>query len=356
MSFLDSKKLVPNHFDEINWSGRGQHAEYTKEEECEIPLQVENVLGSSSTALVQSVICKRIRLARKTIQCGRRLKREDAIKEVELLQRLSHSHLIQAVGTYIIGRSLSILLYPATTFNLETFMDSTDVAGTMEYSTCLYRFFHCLANSLEYLHSQSIKHMDIKPKNLLVRDMHKSTVSYDLRYKIYLADFGISRSYISAADCETDTPTSFTRKYSAPEVVLQEPRGLSADVFSLGCVYTEMVAALLCQTDVLEAIIAKNEDGDSSYQANIGRIRTWLRDSMIKGMAVPPSPMDLCSYIFNMLDPEPRMRPTSRFVKYNLSRLGLETHMCCYTGPDPYEAAFPLGDSLDSNGGTSEHL
>lgn len=39
-------------------------------------------------------------------------------------------------------------------------------------------------------------------------------------------------------------PDSLTRRYAAPEVLANEPRNRSADVFSLGCVYLEMLAAL----------------------------------------------------------------------------------------------------------------
>ena len=49
----------------MNWSGRGQHAEFDLTEEDLIPLIHEKVLGYSATALVDSVRCRRIRLARK---------------------------------------------------------------------------------------------------------------------------------------------------------------------------------------------------------------------------------------------------------------------------------------------------
>lgn len=66
-------------------------------------------------------------------------------------------------------------------------------------------------------------------------------------------------------DSETDSSTAFTRKYSAPEVVLQDVRGLSADIFSLGCVYVELFAALTEDPDGLDKILAGNEAGDCSY-------------------------------------------------------------------------------------------
>jgi len=51
----------------MDWSGRGQHAEFEATEEEQIPLVLEKNLGYSATALVESVRCKRIRLARKDL-------------------------------------------------------------------------------------------------------------------------------------------------------------------------------------------------------------------------------------------------------------------------------------------------
>lgn len=105
--FLQARNLIPLPFQEQNWSGRGQHAEFDKGEEKDVPLVIEKALGHFTTALVQSVLSKRTRLACKTIKCGRRIMQEDAIKKVEHLQRPQHSHIVRAIGTYTIGKDLS---------------------------------------------------------------------------------------------------------------------------------------------------------------------------------------------------------------------------------------------------------
>jgi hypothetical protein len=63
-------------------------------------------------------------LAWKKIRCNWRLEREDVIKVVEHLQKLQHSHIVRAVGTYVFRKELCILLYPATEWNLESFLDA----------------------------------------------------------------------------------------------------------------------------------------------------------------------------------------------------------------------------------------
>ncbi|KAF2811502.1 kinase-like protein, partial [Mytilinidion resinicola] len=105
-------------------------------------------------------------------------------------------------------------------------------------------FLRCLAKALAYIHENAMKHMDVKPKNLLVRDLRSSTICNQGHYKIYIADFGIARSYRSIEECNTESPIAFTRIYAAPEVVAQERRDQKADIFSLGAVYCEMLAVL----------------------------------------------------------------------------------------------------------------
>jgi serine/threonine protein kinase len=146
----------------------------------------KGVLGYSNTAVVEKVRCKRIMLARKKIRCNWRVKREEMIEEVAHLQRLSHAHVVRVVGTYVIGNELSILLYPATTHNLETFMNeytelrdqprsSFSLASLISMETALIRFIRCLASTIAYVHANLIKHMDIKPTNLLVQEKISET-------------------------------------------------------------------------------------------------------------------------------------------------------------------------------------
>ena len=92
----------------------------------------------------------------------------------------------------------------------------------------------CLHNA--YIHSNVTNHMDIKPKNILVRSMQGNNLGYFMWYK----DSSISRSYQTIFEPETESPTSFTKTYVAPEVISQSRRGLSADVFSLGCIFADV--------------------------------------------------------------------------------------------------------------------
>ena len=349
--YLRSRGLIPDPFHEMDWSGRGQHAEFNHDEFPQIPLVTERILGHSRTAVVESVRCKRIRLARKTVKCDRRLRKEDAISEVEHLQRLGHPHIIRVVGTYIFGKDLAILLYPVAEFTLDSFLESTydDDILPEDQSVRLIsvsNFLRCLAKGLSFIHSKAMKHMDIKPKNLLVRDMRQSIVCNQGMYKIYIADFGIARSYRSALEAETETPTPYTRTYAAPEVVMQEKRDMSADIFSLGCVYTEVLAVLAqrnsgqrSHADQLDELRSTNNDGDESFQANSERIQGWLAKLTLSSYGFEPQLRShrIANLIAKMLCINPSDRPSAQTVVDAFPYL----NFCCDVngGAEPFEAA-----------------
>jgi serine/threonine protein kinase len=273
---------------------------------------------------------------------------------------------VRVVGTYTIGAELSILIYPVAEYNLETFLDrliTRDPVG-LAWKTMLRalpKFIGCLVNAMAYIHDRMTKHMDIKPKNLLVRHIcvPNSGPSHDgggpFGYKIYIADFGIARSYATPEDMETDGPTMFTRKYAAPEVVDRGPKGRPADIFSLGCVFVEIYATWLSAIQIrhahvcregaahgikeeaesentplskLEDLLLTNSYGDSSYQANIDAVQSFLTTISEK------TGLGIREMAKGMILDDPAERLTAAHL---LDRVG--TASCCKAGSDRLEAA-----------------
>jgi serine/threonine protein kinase len=128
----------------------------------------------------------------------------------------------------------------------------------------------CLSSALLYLHvTQNIKHKDIKPENILV-DRHGS---------VLLADFGISKQY--EGNTVTSGPTPFTEKYAPPEVAAQGSRDLSADIFSLGCVFLEMATVILGESlNSLHREVFSGPGGDQhskqAYCHSLPEVRHWM--------------------------------------------------------------------------------
>lgn len=101
--------------------------------------------------------------------------------------------------------------------------------------------------SLRFVHSLGLVHSDVKPENILLG-------SYS-RAQIKLIDFG-SSCYL------TDRQSSYiqSRSYRAPEVVLGLPYDGKIDVWSLGCVVSEMYTGeVTFQNDSIVSMLSRIE-------------------------------------------------------------------------------------------------
>lgn len=348
LHLLRTHDLILDPKEALDWSGRGQHVEYPLKDQGRIPLVLKGNLGFGASGIVDRVRCRRIDLARKTIRCIRRLTREEAVKEVSHLQQLQHRHIIRLVGTYMLNKNLSILMYPATEYSLDGVLDLVheklsrfQVSAIYRYALCsrLLRLIACLINAVAFIHAQNTKHMDIKPNNILV---DFSTEDYST--KVYITDFGIARSYQSTEESFTDSPISYTRIYAAPEVAQQTIRGPPADIFSLGCVFAEILATLLstegdCQQEQLRQI--RNGGTDNSYHANVTNVIGWYESLKDVQRLCLCHLGDQCYHRWahilpKMLSIRPEDRPAALELKQHTQQFACGS---CDDGPEPFKAA-----------------
>jgi serine/threonine protein kinase len=187
----------------------------------------------------------------------------------------------------------------------------------------LYPKIGCLASAIAYLHEQKVRHKDLKPSNVLLS-----------RNNLWVTDFGTSTDFSLLSTSATENGERGTPKYFAPEVAAFKPNGRSADVFSLGCIFLEMLT--VAKYGRLRFMRMSRPAMDGSFQSNLNSRQQWLQ--MLNAESSHHKHL-LCE-IEDMLDIDPQKRPTAFELKNRLAfidqfRLPHETTrifgFCCAT-------------------------
>ncbi len=95
-------------------------------------------------------------------------------------------------------------------------------------STCIQNIMWQILNGVQYMHSQSFIHRDLKPQNILM----------DRSGNVKLCDFNLSRRIESP---DPSTHTVITLYYRPPELLLDAKNySFEIDVWSIGCIFYEL--------------------------------------------------------------------------------------------------------------------
>lgn len=243
-----------------DWSkmGRGSHIDFGDDETVPIVqgkwtlkvfsgsvalirLRSGRFLGRGAMSDVYETKIQGHKIAHKRILFRQRIGERER-KEVEILKRLSHVHIVQLVGTYVQQKYLGILLYPVAVCDLHTLFEDVEAwskavaangndssvtrlesfdsdakarlmalhydfpeGGGGSWASIVYSRIGCLVSAITYLHDQQIRHKDLKPSNILL--------SAD---RLWLTDFGSSTDFSLLSQSATDNERG-TPRYFAPE-------------------------------------------------------------------------------------------------------------------------------------------
>ena len=247
---------------------------------------------------------------------------------MQIIRKLNHCHIVNVVATYEWQRRFGIIMLPVAPTDLRTLLHEVDDMAEgptrNKYLKWIQRYPGCLIRAMDYIHEMRVKHKDIKPSNLLVDGN-----------KIYITDFGISKDMANAGTTGTYGAVGpYTPMYCAPEATnCAERRGSSVDIFSLGCVILELATVLIAPAGSLQRFKEYREDpigGSADYSNCPSKILQWIwhlwghwserltlggkyNDFVRFGVALP-------EIAFFMLDPNPRMRITTRQLVTMLGR------------------------------------
>lgn len=324
-----------------DWSGRGSHVEFAKNES--LPFTQGRTLGYGLNGEVVQVTCKGMDLAMKRIRQRRHLSNVQ-VGEIEVLKSLSHRHIVQIVGTFYQAPHIGLLMWPVATCDLATVLEIMDVTSrakddehvrpmledmlsanhlTGDHAEDLMvqasNIFGCLTSAVAYLHRNNVRHKDIKPSNVLLS-----------RDSIWLTDFGSAKDFTNDLTSSSESRERGTLRYCAPEVAQFAQSGRSADIFSLGCTFLEFLIAAMPDTSMAELEElrpAKNH----SYEANLDRTDDWL-ELLKNAEEVVIEEVYLCALLKTMktmLDADRSKRPTATTLAVQIAALddnGKEFH------------------------------
>lgn len=313
--------------------------EYSKSEA--LPLTQGRFLGYGMHGGVYETICNGIALAWKRKYCSRRMGHRER-KEIEIIKRIQHPHVIRLVGTYTHGPFLGLLLWPVAACDLANLLEDVDwlqrpfqnqdqmdmdhvqteetpeqigerqgrlqalglstaslEKARIDANSYLERTMGCIASAVAYLHHQEIKHKDLKPSNILLS-----------ANGLWVTDFGTATDFSILTTSATENGERGTPKYFAPEVAVYAPSGRAADIFSMGCIFLEIIT--LCVGYDLQLTLQLRSQNDKSFHANLENIHQWFSTGRITSRTCADEHM--MGLVRSMMRPDPDDRPSAEEV------------------------------------------
>lgn len=203
---------------------------------------------------------------------------ENIKNEIEILGSVSHPHIQKFVDTVLINEKLCLILDYEENQYLSLFLEQV----TLD-EMALREYFRQLMEAVEYLHSNNIVHMDIRPESLYLDAEGNLKLSKFFNAKRVKDDGIIAGSY-------------GTLNYQAPEIFdSDEFDGKKADIWA-------------CGTLLLSSFLYKNVFVGKDYDSIMKSIKNF------KNFEFPPLSDDAIEMLKKIMDPNPKKRLTASEV------------------------------------------
>ena len=226
-------------------------------------------------------------------------------EEITNLKRLSHQHLVSLIGSYTDQRCVAYLMEPIADCNFMLLLCQPR-SFIVERLPSLRNYFGCLASAVAYLHRQRVRHRDLKPQNILIKN-----------HEIYITDFGNALDWSKKGrDTTNDSNAPFTEQYVAPEIAKRSSssRGSASDVWSLGVVFLEMITVLRGRTiRELRRYLETHGTRHPCVWGNAPATHEWFE--LIRQVSTgPDSDNEPLMWIKDMTQANPPNRPSSEAI------------------------------------------
>ncbi|XP_041126019.1 dual specificity testis-specific protein kinase 2-like [Polyodon spathula] len=207
--------------------------------------------------------------------------RANMLREVQLMNRLSHPNILRFMGVCVHEGQLHALTEYINGGNLEQLLDSNKHLSW----AARVKLAHDIAMGLSYLHFKGIFHRDLTSKNCLIKCEEDG-------YTGVVGDFGLAEKIPDYSVESEKLSVVGSPFWMAPEVLRDEQYNEKADVFSYGIVLCEIIARIQADPDYLP----RTENFGLDYHA----FQHMVGDC----------PPDFLQLAFNCCNMDPKLRPS----------------------------------------------
>lgn len=186
--------------------------------------------GTFGTVFLCREKCTGLELAAKIVPCKKKKERTDAVREIDIMSCLHHPRLIQLYDAFDYENKVYVILELVQ--GGELFERVIDDDFVLTEKACAV-FMRQICEGMEYIHSRSIIHLDMKPENILCLTKTGN--------RIKIIDFGFARRY----DSKKKLQVMFgTPEFTAPEVLNYDEIYFYTDMWSLGVICYVLLSGL----------------------------------------------------------------------------------------------------------------
>ncbi|XP_051954928.1 myosin light chain kinase family member 4 isoform X1 [Xyrauchen texanus] len=192
----------------------------------------EEVLGGGRFGMVHKCVEKSsgLILAAKIIKARSQKEKEVVKGEIEVMNQLSHSSLIQLYAAFESRHEIILVMEYVDGGELFDRIIDENYKLT-ELDTVL--FIRQISEGLQYMHKMYILHLDLKPENVLCVSRQTN--------KVKIIDFGLARRYKPREKLRVNFGTP---EFLAPEVINYEFVSFPTDMWSLGVITYMLLSGL----------------------------------------------------------------------------------------------------------------
>lgn len=220
-------------------------------------------------------------------------------QEINILKLLDHPSIVRFMEAFVDRSSDSMVIAMELVTGGDLLSSLTGEPQHYEESLVRPMIFH-IACALAHAHEMGVVHRDLKPENILLRQGDRFPK---------VADFGLSRSLRNSEMAMTvaGTPT-----YMAPEI--QDPRlpyDFPADIYSLGCILTDLMDKSFCCSWYAKATPGTHEKmrkrwPDGATPPKFSAPLKELQGSMIgQAPGLRPTCYQVCNDLLTLADTQP---------------------------------------------------